>query len=478
MEYEYLVKLRQHPAWRLLTADSAPFILGFFHLAFIKPNRRAIAAGELTDKLDDYLFHLRQIHGEDIFPRASKDYLDGWAGGQQAFLRKYYPPIGDEPEYDLTPATEKVFEWLFSLEQKQFVGTESRLLTIFRLLREIVRDTLSDPDDQIRALELKKTEIEAEIARLQKGRVRPRDDTRTRERFLQAEETARRLLSDFRQIEENFRHLDRRTRERIATSDLPKGRLLDEIFGEEDAIRGSDQGRSFRAFWTFLMSPASQEELDRLLQQVLYLPEILDMAPREWLERLRFHLLGAGEKVNDTCALLVEQLRKFLDDQAWLENRRIMAIIRAIEKTAVRVRSAAPGDRDFTRVRDVRPTVSLPMARGLFQPPRQPRVDDAPQPGEADFDTSGLYDQHYVDERVLRGHIQKALRGRSQISLEQLVALYPLEKGLSEVIAYMDIACRDAHGVVDSATTRIIAWNDVDGRPRKVHMPEVIFTDG
>jgi hypothetical protein len=264
MEYEYLVRLRNHPSWRLMTADSSPFILSFFHRAFIKPNRRSIPAVELIDKLDDYLFHLREVYGEGIFPRPPKEYLDSWAGDEHPFLRKYYPTSGDEPEYDLTPASEKVFEWLSSLEQRQFVGTESRLLTIFRLLREIARDSVMDPDKRINALEEQKKEIEAEIALLKKGQLRPMDRTRIRERFLQADETARRLLSDFREIEENFRRLDRETRERIATSELPKDRLLDEIFGEEDAIRGSDQGRSFQAFWTFLMSPASQEELDRL----------------------------------------------------------------------------------------------------------------------------------------------------------------------------------------------------------------------
>lgn len=45
--------------------------------------------------------------------------------------------MGDEPLFDLTPATEKVIEWIASFEQKQFVGTESRLLTIFRLLRRL-----------------------------------------------------------------------------------------------------------------------------------------------------------------------------------------------------------------------------------------------------------------------------------------------------------------------------------------------------
>ena len=60
---------------------------------------------------------------------------------------------------------------------------------------------------------------------------------------------SRELLSDFREVEHNFRTLDR-GRERIARG-RAKGELLEEIMGERDAIAGSDQGRSFRAFWDF-----------------------------------------------------------------------------------------------------------------------------------------------------------------------------------------------------------------------------------
>jgi hypothetical protein len=362
------------------------------------------------------------------------------------------------------------------LEQRQFVGAESRLLTIFRLLREIVKDTVSDPEGRMRALEEQRKEIDSEIALLKQGRLQPMDKTRVKERFIQADETARRLLSDFRQIEENFRHLDRKSRERIATSELPKGKLLDDIFGEEDAIKGSDQGRSFQAFWTFLMSTAGQEELDRLLEQVLSIPEIMNMSPDEGLRRIRFSLLEAGEKINETCALLVEQLRRFLDDHAWMENKRIMTIIRDIEKKSVKLRQTFPQQKDFIMMDNMRPKIDLSMDRGLFRPPISPEVDDNPEEGKADFDTPELYKRHYIDEQTLRDRISKALRGRDQISLEQLAIIYPIEKGLSEVIAYLDIACRDNHWVVDSSVTKSLEWEDTDGRLKKVHMPEVIFT--
>jgi hypothetical protein len=63
--------------------------------------------------------------------------------------------------------------------------------------------------------------------------------------------TARELLSDFREVEQNFRNLDRSVRERIALWDGGKGALLETIIGERDAIADSDQGKSFRAFWDF-----------------------------------------------------------------------------------------------------------------------------------------------------------------------------------------------------------------------------------
>ena len=43
MDCRTLKALRQmHPDWRLLAADSAPFIAGFLHRTFIQPNIRTL----------------------------------------------------------------------------------------------------------------------------------------------------------------------------------------------------------------------------------------------------------------------------------------------------------------------------------------------------------------------------------------------------------------------------------------------------
>ena len=275
MDYEHLTYLRRHhPAWRLLAAEHAPVIVGFLYRTFVRPNVRVVSEQALAAQLDDYLYHLRGRIADDAFPRSAIAYLSGWAEEGCGYLRRFYPRDSDEPHFDLTPASERVIQWLSGFEQQQFVGAESRLKVVFDLLRQIAQGRETDPDVRLTELQRRGAEIDSEIARVRAGTFSIMDDTQLRERFMQATETARALLSDFRQVEQNFRNLDRQVRERIATWDGAKGDVLEGIFGERDAIADSDQGRSFRAFWDFLMSPARQEELTSLLERILELAPV------------------------------------------------------------------------------------------------------------------------------------------------------------------------------------------------------------
>ncbi len=477
MEHDYLLKLRQHPTWRLLCADNSALIISFFYRVFIQPNCRSLKQSELTEKLEDTLFHLRQIH-RNKYPKTAKAYLTDWASGENAFLRKYYAENSDEPEFDLTPSSEKSIEWLRSLEQKQFIGTESRLLTVFELLTSILQTTQTDPQQRIAELEAQKAEIDAEIARLQQGEVISYDPRQVKERFYQLEETARSLLMDFRQVEENFRQLDRSTREKIATSNKHKGDLLDDIFGEQDDIGDSDQGKSFQAFWGLLMSPAKQEEFNELIQKVLALEEVQSCEPDELLPKMKYHLLEAGEKVQRTSSSLVEQLRRYLDDQVWLENKRIMSIIHEIEKSAIAIKQSPPKDKDFTCLDDTKAQIELAVSRTLFRPPSRPIISaEVLSAGAAEFSSDLLYTQHYVDTEMLQARINRALQNQRQITLLEICEQHPLEKGLSELIAYMNLACQDnAHALIDGEKEVEISWFNAKGIGKSARMPSVIFT--
>lgn len=469
-----LQRLRdQHPAWRLLTAAHAPLVVSFLHQAFIASNRRTESQQALALRLEDHL-HAAREQGVEA-PRAAEAYLDEWASDGNAWLRKFYPSGSDEAHFDLTPAAERAIQWVARLLERRFVGTQSRLLTVFQLLTDMVEGSEVDPSTRLADLERRKAQIEAEMDEIRSGRLVPMDAPALRERFQQMESTARELLADFRELEQSFHALDRNVRQRIAAWEGGRGALLDDILGERDAITASDQGTSFRAFWDFLMSPDRQEELTRKLDRIFELPAIEAMAPNPRLRRIHYDWLEAGEATQRTVAKLSEQLRRYLDDRAYLENRRIMEVIREIERVALSMKEAPPPG-SVASIDETAPDVALPLERPLFTPRFEARLSTEVLLADEEVPADELFEQVAVDRERLRSNVREALRVRDRVSLGELVGEYPLQHGLAELVTYFAVASEDGRALVDEAGAQRVEWDDPAGEGRAAEVPLVIFT--
>ena len=455
-------------------ADHAPLIASFLQRVFVEPNVRVMAQSALVEALEDTLFGLREQLGEQAFPKGASEYLNDWAAPERGWLRKFYPPASDEVHFDLTPATERALSWLGGLTDRAFVGTESRLLTLFDLLQQMKQGSETDPQARVAELHKRRDAIDDEIARVLSGDLPLLDDTALRERFMHFTSLARELLTDFREVEHNFRALDRSVRERIALWQGAKGALLQAILGERDAIADSDQGKSFKAFWDFLMSQQRQEELTSLLEQVMALPPVAELHPDPRLKRVHYDWLDAGEHAQATVALLSQQLRRFLDDQAWLENRRIMDLVRALEARALAVRAQPPAG-DFMRIDELAPSITLPMERPLYNPPAKLVLDKLTLlAGDGDLDTSALFDQVRVDKALLSGLVRQMLQQRAQVTLSEVLSAHPLQQGLGELVAYLQLASESPQAVVDDTVLEVVQWRNASGT-RQAHLPRVIF---
>ena len=90
-----------------------------------------------------------------------------------------------------------------------------------------------------------------------------------------------------------------------------------------------------------------------------------DLAPDRRLRRIHYDWLEAGEVAQRTSRGSPEQLRRYLDDQAWHENRRIMQLIRGVEKAraggATRTRRPAR----LCELDEAAPEIDLPLERPL-----------------------------------------------------------------------------------------------------------------
>jgi hypothetical protein len=223
------------------------------------------------------------------------------------------------------------------------------------------------------------------------------------------------------------------------------------------------------------MSPERQEELTRKLDRVFELPAVEAITPDPRLRRIHYDWLEAGETTQRTVAKLSEQLRHYLDDRAFLENRRIMETIREIERTALSMKEAPPAGAIAT-VDGTSPEVALPLERPLFTPRFEARLSTEVLLADEEVSADELFEQVAVDRERLRSNVREALQRRDRVSLAELVSAHPLQHGLAELVTYFAVASEDDRALIDESAVQRVDWEVAGENGRAAEIPLVMFT--
>jgi Protein of unknown function (DUF3375) len=181
---------------------------------------------------------------------------------------------------------------------------------------------------------------------------------------------------------------------------------------------------------------------------------------------------------------LAEQLRRMLDERNMAESRRVRELVGDIEQIAVRLTNNPPDDDPLVELEGA-PDVSLVMEKGLWEPQETLSFSARPvtagaaalNAGSA-LDLQHLYAQFYVDESLLRRRIETMLAARPAATLAEVVELYPVEKGLSEVIAYVAIAAREERHRIDhrnSEEIELVLASPDGNQMTRLTIPQVTF---
>lgn len=462
MDYDQLAYDLQHaPGIRLLKADHAALIISFLHRQFKRQQRITIPLTELAEHLANTLEAMNE-QAPGSYPRPAHSYLTEWADEHHRFIRITTPANSDIPLAELTADAERAIGWLEELHGQPFVGTESRFLYIVQLLRDIIQKSTEDPTMRLVQLEQQRDILQQQIDMIRETGVV--DDlyttTQLKERFFEACNGARQLLGDFRLVEERFRGIARALQEAQLQSSVQKGALVAYVLEADAKLKSSDQGRSFYTFWDFLMTPSQQDELYILLEEVQQQPDLQPVIHQgKILQHLPAHLLEAGEKVVQSNAGLAQQLRRMLDEQSIAERRRVRAIVSDIKQQAFSVASNPPQDPAFIELEGP-PEVHLVMEHGLWEAGETFSLSAQPMntadEGPAIVDLLSLHTQFHIDKAILYRHIETLLNIRSQVTLAEVLAHYPPERGLAEVLAYCTLAADDPDHCIDAQETETI----------------------
>lgn len=430
-------------------------------------------------RLGNYLEFLQETLS-DASPRSPNEYLNMWC--EEQFLQKTFEPGSDDPVFALTPATEKVIGWLEDLEKREFVGTESRFLQIFSLLKEIRDNSTTDVETRIAQLEQDRDRIQQEIDKIrQTGLVDRYNRTQIQEWFLLANQVARQLTADFAEVEQNFRALTRTVQEAQLQANTRKGSVVGRVLDADEELKESDQGRSFYAFWNFLMSESKRQELKSLIQAVYSLEELRSLGQEyALLRRIERSLIDAGEHIVRSNYRLAEKLRQMLDERNLMENRWVAELITDVQRLALQVANQPPLDENFL-VLEGEPNVNLVMARPLHPIEASETTTfsidfDDMRSVSLDEEMAELYHQFYVDETLLMQRIAQLLERRAEVTLAELVELYPVEQGLSEIVAYLAIATKfEQHRINDTTIESIVVASLEPEKWFRLTLPQVIF---
>lgn len=478
---EILLQFKTAKPLLLLRAKNAPFIISFFQKVFSNANITTISNSELRSKLEGYMEELSYEEKDeeleagtlfDDFSVRAAQYIEKWSNS--GFLSKY-PNDDGEDLHELTPDTIKALRWLTDLERRDHVGTNSRFRDIFFKLQKMIEQTNEDAEARIEELQNKKWEIENEINLLKSGK-KPSvfDETEIKEQFYDLNKMARELLADFSEVEQNFEQIRKDIQRKYTEKDIAKGTLLVFALDALDEIDQKPQGKSFKAFWEFLMDERRQQEFSQLTEKLYQLlnEQNIDYNNDRFLKHLKRYLHVSGRRVIDSNRKLSEKLSRVLSEKNLLERRRAMELIGDIRQMAYSLIDTKIKEDDFLVIED-EPNINL---FDRWEPGEEKdMITGISFPDGSEDDTNPdlkiLFDQFTIDRKKLRRRIDEMLEGKSQVTLKEIVDTYGIENGLSEIVGYFSIATSESHHIILEETKEPILVGD-----RKINIPMVIYT--
>lgn len=493
--------LKNDAGFILLRSTSSHLIISFLYETFRETHRTVIPSDEIESKFAAFLAShpdeesnlaetledefeesdFQKIQKEfDLQTRARK-YISSWCSDEKKYLHKYYNQ-SRVPVVELSPSIERLFNFIENSEQKEFVGTDSRFQTILFQLRDLNQHVNSDPETRIKELKNQRKKIDDEIQQIQKtGEVRTYSKVEIEERLDEIRRSSRDLLSEFRQVEENFRVILQGIYKKQSEDSSSRGTILGYTLDTDRKMWASPQGQSFSSFWNFI-SQDRDNEITTLTRDISKNSADDISAQDDFLPFLKRYLYDAGHKIIEQNRALTDRLNRILQQQTSGERQQISKLTAEIKKLMhvyaqkVQEEKISP-PQDFMKI-GTKPAIYFPQSRKPVLPSREVSFSKIETHenvfNPADF--SELFNQFYVDEKILLDHIAKFKKqnGGNQFTLEELSQSFPIQKGLSEIVAYFALAGKRSSITIDTDKTDEITY-EKDGGKVKVKIPRLIF---
>lgn len=469
-----------HRTLRLLAANNAPMVLGFFFEAFKERNLQAIGEEELELLLVRHLDAQRSDDEEAKVPveQRARNYLNLWCRETHGYLRKVYSEEAESFVYQLTRHSEKALQWLRELqtgEKHGHVTTESRFARIFHELQTLSQQTKADPRAREKDLLAQRDAIDTEIARIRDtGQVETLDASQVKDRLIDLEQMIEAFLADFRAIEDHFKEQAAEIHEIHLERDRSKGDIVAHALDADEALRNSEQGRSYYGFRRLIRSMESREELGRLVDDAVRLATTSG-ADETVFSSLMDRLLNRVMVVQASYQRIATQLRRVVEETNAQDTRRLLDSIAAIKQAAM-ARRTEPPEGDFTEIDEGIGWANL-MELRFHEKREAPHFHEMVGAGpEENADIAAAVRQigKPLDLEGYRQRVAELLEAHDQIALRNLLEAHPPADGAVDLVGYLCVAADDPRHLIDEDSFEKIDLNR-PRQPRFATLNRIIF---
>ena len=474
--------LKTSPSVALLKARSSGIIIDF--LTRVYGDVAAVSHENINSLLAEYL----NSHGFDEDDESDILYTDTYEEKATKYIRKWtdsgfltnYRNEDGEIYYELSSHSSKVIDWLAGLKQEEYIGTESKFKSIISQLRELVEYTNEDREKRLLLLEDKKMEIEHQIQQLQMGEdVKVYEEYEIVPRFQQINKLAKELLTDFKDVDDNFKNIIKEIYQKQIDPGLKKGGILQYTFDALDELKSSSQGKSFYAFWEFLLAREMQSELDDLIAELFQtLKEKNIDSGDTFLQNMVEYLYESGRKVYQTNDKMADKLSRIIRENEMSHADVSKRVVQEIKNTLIEI-SKKGQKPDISLSVDDGMEINIPFDRKItFELGENTEYNTMPETDTLSIEELGelgkVFSNVYVDRKVLVRNIREAMKDKSQVTLQDVVEQFPLKQGLPELFAYFGALGQFPHKSVDEEKRQAIVFDYENNK--RIRIPEIIIS--
>lgn len=474
--------LRNSPSVALLRARNCGIITEF--LAEVFGDMPAVSHENIHSLLAEYL-NSHEFEDEeesdilytDTYEEKASKYIRNWT--DSGFLTNYRNEDG-EIYFELSSHSSKVLDWLAGLKQEEYIGTESKFKSIISQLRELVEYTNEDREKRLQLLVDKKMEIEHQIQQLQIGEdIKVFEEYEIVPRFQQINKLAKELLTDFKDVDDNFKNIIKEIYQKQIDPTLKKGGILQYTFDALDELKSSSQGKSFYAFWEFLLAREMQSELDTLITDLFRtLKEKNIDGGDTFLQNMVEYLYESGRKVYQTNDKMADKLSRIIRENEISRSDVSKRLIQEIKNTLIEI-SKKGQKPDVSLSVDDGMEISIPFDRKItFEQNESTEYDSIPETETLSIEDLGelgkVFSNVYVDRKILVKNIRETMKGKSQVTLLDVVEQFPLKQGLPELFAYFGALGQFQHKTVNEEKRQAIVFDHQNNK--RIRIPEVIIS--